>query len=98
VSTELLRKAPAEAVGTAVLVAAVIGSGNAAQRLSPHDVGLQLLENSLTTGAAPVALRGLGLADPAGRPIEIVRQVRDDIRGRVQDLIKDVLPTDTSAS
>jgi arsenate reductase len=39
----------AELVGTAVLVAVVVGSGIAAQTLSPHDVGLQLLENSLTT-------------------------------------------------
>src|SRR4051794_3755160 len=35
---------------------AVVGSGIAAQRLSPTDVGLQLLENSLVTGAALVAL------------------------------------------
>jgi arsenate reductase len=46
----------AELVGTAFLVMAVIGSGIAASRLSPHDVGLQLLENSLITGAALVAL------------------------------------------
>jgi glycerol uptake facilitator-like aquaporin len=52
----LLRRATAEAIGTAFLVMAVIGSGIAAQRLSPHDVGLQLLENSLVTGAALVAL------------------------------------------
>lgn len=51
-----LRKAGAELVGTAFLVAAVVGSGIAAQRLSPDDVGLQLLENSLITGAALVAL------------------------------------------
>src|SRR5690242_20328418 len=35
---------------------AVIGSGIAATRLSPDDTGLQLLENSLVTGAALVAL------------------------------------------
>ena len=52
----LLRKAAAETLGTAFLVAAVIGSGIAAQRLSPGDVGLQLLQNSLATGAALVAL------------------------------------------
>jgi glycerol uptake facilitator-like aquaporin len=52
----MLRRALAEAIGTAFLVAAVIGSGIAAQRLSPHDAGLQLLENSLITGAALVAL------------------------------------------
>ena len=32
-----------------LLVAVVVGSGIAAQRLSPTDVGLQLLENSLAT-------------------------------------------------
>ena len=52
----LARRATAEAVGTAFLVMAVVGSGIAARRLSPGDVGLQLLENSLVTGAALVAL------------------------------------------
>jgi glycerol uptake facilitator-like aquaporin len=52
----LTRRAAAEFVGTAFLVATVVGSGIAAQRLSPADVGLQLLENSLVTGAALVAL------------------------------------------
>jgi glycerol uptake facilitator-like aquaporin len=56
VSLTLTRRAVAELVGTAFLVAAVIGSGIAAQRLSPKDVGLELLENSLITGAALVAL------------------------------------------
>lgn len=50
------RKVAAELVGTAFLVMAVIGSGIAASRLSPGDTGLQLLENSLITGAALVAL------------------------------------------
>lgn len=54
--THLARRALAEFVGTAFLVAAVIGSGIAAVRLSPNDVGLQLLENSVVTGAALVAL------------------------------------------
>jgi glycerol uptake facilitator-like aquaporin len=52
----LARKAVAEAVGSAFLVAIVVGSGIYAQRLSPHDVGLQLLENSTATGAGLVAL------------------------------------------
>jgi glycerol uptake facilitator-like aquaporin len=46
----------AELVGTAFLVMAVIGSGIMAARLSPGDRGLQLLENSIATGAALVAL------------------------------------------
>lgn len=52
----LAPRALAEMLGTAFLVTAVIGSGIAAVRLSPNDVGLQLLENSLITGAALVAL------------------------------------------
>ncbi len=55
-SRTLSRRAGAELVGTAFLVAAVVGSGIAASRLSPDDVGLQLLENSLVTGAALIAL------------------------------------------
>jgi glycerol uptake facilitator-like aquaporin len=43
------RRLLAEFVGTGLLVAVVIGSGIAAQRLSPDDVGLQLLENSTAT-------------------------------------------------
>ena len=39
-----------------MLVAAVVGSGIAAQRLSPDDVGLQLLENSTATVGALLAL------------------------------------------
>ncbi len=45
----LPRRLLAEAVGTALLVAVVVGSGIAAQQLSPNDVGLQLLENSTAT-------------------------------------------------
>jgi len=52
----LARRATAELIGTAFLVAAVVGSGIAATRLSPDDVGLQLLESSLITGAALAAL------------------------------------------
>ena len=54
--TLLGRRVLAEAIGTAFLVTAVVGSGIAASRLSPDDVGLQLLENSLVTGAALAAL------------------------------------------
>ncbi len=56
VDRDLARRATAEFVGTAVLVAVVVGSGIAAQRLSPGDTGLQLLENSVATGAGLVAL------------------------------------------
>ena len=45
----LWRRLFAEFLGTAVLVAVVVGSGIAAQTLSPTDVGIQLLENSTAT-------------------------------------------------
>jgi arsenate reductase len=52
----LRRQVTAEFIGTAFLVAIVVGSGIAAQRLSPGNAGLQLLENSIATGAGLVAL------------------------------------------
>ncbi|WP_285249854.1 aquaporin [Pseudarthrobacter sp. fls2-241-R2A-168] len=45
----LWRRAVAELLGTALLVAIVVGSGIAAHQLSPNDVGLQLLQNSTAT-------------------------------------------------
>jgi glycerol uptake facilitator-like aquaporin len=55
-STPLVRRCVAEFIGTAFLLAAVVGSGIAAVRLSPGQLGLELLENSLITGAALTAL------------------------------------------
>jgi len=66
----LLRKAFAELLGTLLLVATVVGSGIAASRLSPGDVGLQLLENALVTGAVLVALiLALGPVSAAFNPV-----------------------------
>jgi glycerol uptake facilitator-like aquaporin len=45
----LMRRLLAEAIGTGLLVTVVVGSGIAAERLSPQDAGLQLLENSTAT-------------------------------------------------
>src|SRR6476659_8766398 len=45
----LWRRAIAELLGTSLLVTIVVGSGIAAQQLSPGDVGLQLLQNSTAT-------------------------------------------------
>ena len=47
----LARRLLAEFLGSAFLAAAVIGSGIAAQQLSPGDTGLQLLENAAATAA-----------------------------------------------
>jgi glycerol uptake facilitator-like aquaporin len=53
---QLGRRVTAEFIGTALLLIAVIGSGIAAQSLSPGDTGLELLENAAATGAALVAI------------------------------------------
>jgi glycerol uptake facilitator-like aquaporin len=52
----LARKLTAEALGSALLIIAVVGSGIMAQRLSPSDVGLQLLENAAATAGALIGL------------------------------------------
>ena len=52
----LLKKLVAEGTGTAFLLAAVVGSGIMAERLSAGNVSLALLENTVATGAALVAL------------------------------------------
>lgn len=49
-------KALAEGLGTGLLVAVVVGSGIAAETLSPDDVGLQLLQNSTATVLGLAAL------------------------------------------
>ena len=55
-SASLARRAAAEAVGTALLLAAIVGSGIMAEHLSAGNVALALLANSLATGGALVAL------------------------------------------
>jgi arsenate reductase len=52
----LWRRLLAELLGSAFLAAAVIGSGIAAQRLSPGDAGLELLENAAATAAGLFAI------------------------------------------
>ena len=145
-----VRRLTGEFVGTAFLLAAVVGSGIMAETLST-DVGLQLLQNAVATAGVLTALiltfgsvsgahfnpavtiadrvfggidisgeqpqrwtdeqaraadvvvtMGCGdvcpvypgkryedweLTDPAGRPVEFVRTVRDEIRERVEQLI-----------
>jgi arsenate reductase len=70
VTGPLARGALAELLGTMLLVTTVVGSGIAAQRLSPDDAGLQLLENALVTGAVLVALIvALGPVSAAFNPL-----------------------------
>ncbi len=50
------RRAVAEALGTALLLAAVVGSGIMGERLAAGNVAIALLANTLATGAALVVL------------------------------------------
>jgi glycerol uptake facilitator-like aquaporin len=56
IGADLVRRLVAEALGTGLLIVAIIGSGIMASRLSPDDVGLQLLENAAATAGALIAL------------------------------------------
>jgi glycerol uptake facilitator-like aquaporin len=76
----LLRRVLAEFLGTALLLVAVVGSGIAAQRLTPGDVGLQLLENSTATAAALVAIL-LALGPISGAHLNPVVTLADRLFG-----------------
>ncbi len=52
----LWRRLMAEFLGSAFLAAVVIGSGIAAQQLSPGNTGLQLFENAAATAAGLFAI------------------------------------------
>ena len=52
----LSRRLTAEALGTAILLAVVVGSGIMAERLSGGNVAIALLANTIATGAGLVAL------------------------------------------
>jgi glycerol uptake facilitator-like aquaporin len=56
VRVSLARRLAAEAIGTALLLAAVVGSGIMAERLADGAVALALLANTIATGAALVSL------------------------------------------
>ncbi|HEV2765319.1 MAG TPA: aquaporin, partial [Pyrinomonadaceae bacterium] len=53
---DIARRATAEALGTALLLAAVVGSGIMGERLSGGNIAVALLANTVATGAALVAL------------------------------------------
>lgn len=79
-ATPLARRVFAEFLGTALLLTAVVGSGVMAQRLSPGDVGLQLLENSIATAAALVAII-LALGPVSGAHLNPVVTLADRVFG-----------------
>ncbi len=52
----LARRATAEAIGTALLLAAIVGSGIMAERLAGGNVAIALLANAIATGGALAAI------------------------------------------
>ncbi|WP_281415775.1 aquaporin [Actinospica durhamensis] len=75
------RRALAEFLGTGLLVTLVVGSGIMAQRLSPTDTGLQLLENSTAT-ALGLAVLILIFGPLSGAHFNPVVTLADYILGR----------------
>lgn len=78
--THPLRRATAEFLGTGALVAVVVGSGIAAERLST-DPGLRLLENSIATALGLTALILL-FGPVSGAHFNPVISVADAVLGR----------------
>lgn len=77
----LWRRLLAEFLGTGLLVTVVVGSGIAAQQLSPNDVGLQLLENSIAT-ALGLAVLILAFGPVSGAHFNPVVSLADWVLGR----------------
>ena len=75
------RQLLAEVVGSALLVAVVVGSGIAAAQLSPGDAGLQLLENSMAT-AFGLAVLILIFGPVSGAHFNPVVSLADWLAGR----------------
>jgi glycerol uptake facilitator-like aquaporin len=80
---DLPRRFVAEFVGTGMLVAVVVGSGIAAERLSPGNVGLQLLENSAATAAGLIAII-LAVGSVSGAHLNPVVSLADAVFGGLE--------------
>jgi arsenate reductase (thioredoxin) len=74
------RRLFAEFLGTGLLVTAVVGSGIAAQRMSPNDIGLELFENAAATAAALIAII-LALSAISGAHLNPVVSIADRLLG-----------------
>lgn len=79
--SSLLRRLASEFLGTGLLVTVVVGSGIAAQALSPADTGLQLLENSTATALGLTVLI-LALGPISGAHFNPVVSAVDWVLGR----------------
>lgn len=89
----IARRLLAEFLGTALIVAIVVGSGIAASTLSPDDVGLQLLENSFATALGLAVLIAV-FASVSGAHFNPVVTAADWAFGRRSGgfPLRDVLP------
>jgi arsenate reductase len=79
--TRLGQRLLAEFVGCLFLAATVVGSGIAAQTLSPRDIGLQLAENATATALALLVLIAV-LAPISGAHFNPVISLADAVLGR----------------
>lgn len=75
-------RAAAEAIGTCLLLIAIVGSGIAASRLSPSDAGLRLFENASATALALVAII-LAVGPVSGAHLNPVITLADRLFGGV---------------
>lgn len=85
ISRHLGRRLVAEGLGTAFLLIAVVGSGIAAESLSPGDVGLQLFENAAATAAALIAII-LALGPVSGAHLNPVVTLADRAYGGLSNI------------
>ncbi|HZU72494.1 MAG TPA: aquaporin [Acidimicrobiales bacterium] len=77
------RRVLGEFLGTGLLVAAVVGSGIAARKLSPGDVGLELFENAAATTGALVAII-LAVGPVSGAHLNPVVTLADRLFGGIK--------------
>jgi len=77
----LARRAVAEGLGTALLLAVVVGSGIAGERLAGGNVAIALLANSTATGAGLIALI-LAFGPISGAHLNPAVTAADVLRGR----------------
>jgi glycerol uptake facilitator-like aquaporin len=84
IDRHLARRLVAEALGTGLLLVAVVGSGIAADQLS-EDVGLQLFENAAATAAALIAII-LAVGPVSGAHLNPVVTLADRVFGGLTNI------------
>ena len=81
IKLDIFRRTAAEALGTAFLLAIVVGSGIMGERLSGGNVAIALLANTIATGAGLAALI-LAFGSLSGAHFNPVVSLAEAIRGR----------------